>query len=86
MTEKDLEQAGFERLDVTAKESGNPKDWYYYTYDLTNSFRLLSCDSDEAEKEDGMWYVEIFDADHEIRFTNIDNLLDLISIINKAKR
>lgn len=85
MTEKDLEHAGFVRVDVTAQESGYPKDWYYYTYDLTNSFGLLSCDSDEAEKEDGNWYVEIFDADHEIRFVNIDNVLNLIWLIENAR-
>lgn len=84
MTEKDLIALGFKRVDVTKEESGNPNDWYYYTYDFTQHFSLISCDSDEAKKEG--WYVEFFDVESEIRFKSRIQLLDLIELIENAKQ
>jgi hypothetical protein len=83
MTEKDIIELGFDRVDVTAGESGYPEDWHYYTYDLTNHLSLISCDNNEAKKSG--WYVEIFDAGTDIRFTSHTQLLDLIYIIENAK-
>jgi len=89
MTEKDLIYLGFKRVDVTAKESGSPNDWYYYTYDFTKDLIigglfLISCDNEEAKREDGLWFVEIFDVDG-IRFTNVENLEKLIWLIENAQ-
>ncbi len=81
MTEKDLIKAGFERVNVSAKESGDKK-FHYYTYDFGNgSFSLISNASDEMHEEG--WYVEVFEDDS-IKFYYIDDILALISIINKA--
>ena len=83
MKEEDLISIGFERVDVTKEESGSPNDWYYYTYDLTQHFCLISSDNEEAEK-DG-WYVEFFEVENEIRFTNVRELAKLITLIENAK-
>lgn len=84
MTEKDLIALGFERVDVTKEESGNPNDWYYYIYKFAQHLELISSDSDEAKKEG--WYVEFFDVESEIRFKSRIQLLDLIELIENAKQ
>ena len=85
MTDKDLINLGFERNDVTAEQSGNENDWYYYTYDFTRGIALITCDSDEAERI-GEWYVEFFEAEQQIRFTDASKLQDLMEIIIEAKQ
>ena len=54
MTEKDLINLDFTRVDETDENSGTPNDFHYYTYDVGH-FCLISPASDEVE-EDG-WYV-----------------------------
>ena len=83
MTEKDLIHLGFTRNDVTSEECECDNDWYYYTYQFKSDICLISCDSEEAEKEDGFWFVEIFDVDG-VRFTNIDNVGNLICLVENA--
>jgi len=79
MKEQDLLDLGFERNDVSAEESGdNP--FYYYTYDITNEFCLISSDDGEAKK-DG-WSVEMFDYS-DIKITDAEDLKALIDIINR---
>ena len=64
MTEKDLIELGFKRNDETAENSGEPHDWYYYTFDMGDGwdkFCLITDSSDEVEK--GEWAVYIFDSE-----------------------
>lgn len=85
MTEKDLIELGFERNDISAEESGYPTDWYYYTYEFTKGLCLISCDNEEAEKRGPEnWYVEFFETETPIRFTGVDQVFELISIIKNA--
>ena len=81
MKEQDLVDLGFERIDISAEESGD-EAFYYYTYDFTKYFCLISRDNDEAEKEG--WSVEIFDYS-DIRFYQKEDVKVLIDIINKNK-
>ena len=81
MKEQDLIDLGFERKDVTAEESGD-FPFYYYTYDITKELCLISSDDGEAKK-DG-WFVEMFDYD-DIKFTNVEDLQTLITVIEKNK-
>lgn len=81
MKEQDLIDLGFERKDVTAEESGD-FPFYYYTYDITKELCLISSDDGEAKK-DG-WSVEMFDYDG-IKFTNVEDLQTLITVIKKNK-
>jgi len=79
ITEKDLHLLSFEKVDVTAAESGYPNDWYYYTYDFPN-FCLISSDNEQAKSEG--WHVEFFEAE-KIRFTEAKDLYDLMWLIKK---
>lgn len=85
MKEQDIIHFGFERHDVTAEQSGNENDWYYYTYEFTGGFSLITCDSDEAERI-REWYVEFFEVEQEIKFTDASKLQDLMDLITEAKQ
>ena len=82
MTEKDLIQAGFERVDVTAEESGEEKDFCYYEYYFDDHLSLLGYRDDEVGP--GGWCVDFFEAEN-IRFNNIDNVVNLICLVNNAR-
>ncbi len=73
MKEKDLIELGF------TKEYG--ENFYYYLYELGNSYCLISNDNEESDK----WWVAFFDVDT-IRFTNKKDLKTLINLINENKR
>jgi len=77
MKEQDIIDAGFERSDIDANESGD-KAYYYYTYDFTSSFGLITPASDEVEDD---WFVEVFEVP-EIKIKDRDNLFDFIETIN----
>lgn len=82
MTEADLLQLDFTRVNETIESSGSPNDWYYYTYDIA-SFSLITPASDEVK--DGEWYVEVFETP-EIRFTSRTELEILMTLlINNCK-
>lgn len=75
MKEQDLIDLGFK------KEFGD--DFYYYVYDFTNGFSLITNANDELL--DNKWYVEIFNTEDQIRFTNKYDVNDLILLINSNK-
>ena len=75
MKEQDLINLGF------TKEV--EEDFYYYVYDFTRGFSLITNANDELIN--GKWVVEVFETNDKIQFTNIDNVKKLIKIINKAK-
>ena len=77
MTEQDLLDLDFTRVDETAENSGAPNDWHYYTYDIAN-FSLITPASDEVK--DGEWYVEVFETP-EIRFTSRTELEILMTLL-----
>ena len=77
MTENDLLQLDFTRVDETAKSSDMPYNWHYYTYDIAN-FCLITPASDEVK--DGEWYVEVFETP-EIRFTNPTEVSILLTLM-----
>ena len=77
MTENELINLDFTRVDETAQSSGAPNDFHYYTYDV-GSFCLISPSNDEVE-EDG-WYVEVFETP-EIRFTNPTEVSILLTLL-----
>ena len=83
MIEQDIIDLGFEKVTVTAEESGYKRAWYYYIYDFTNGLSLISNDDIEAEITKG-WYVEFFDLEDKIQFTDTYDVQELIKIINRA--
>ena len=86
MKEQDLIDLGFERNDVSEKESGD-KAFYYYDLDLAPGFALISNANDEVTTVAGhhRWYVEIFES-NEVRFTNKKDTQQFINLILKNKK
>ena len=80
MKEEELVQLGFERVDVSAKESG-ATPFHYYTYDIGNgSISLITQSNDEVK--DNYWHVEVFD-DTSIRFETIEDITKFIQVTEK---
>lgn len=81
MNEENFISLGFEKIEISAEESGD-KPFHYYTLDLgTSGFSLISNDNDDAKKNG--WFVEIFDYE-KIRFYTYQDVSDLIRVINKG--
>ena len=51
MTEKELIDLGFNKIDVQDIESDNGYDYYYYSYDVFDNLMLISNDSDRAQND-----------------------------------
>ena len=99
MTEKEIIDLGFTRVDEKADEFVSPVDWYYYEYSFSRDYEALRPSayySDEdvyprtGEEDD--WYVELIEIDGRSQINNISDvkvLMDLISkvinILNKNK-
>lgn len=58
MTEQELINLGFDRVEVSDSESQNGYDYYYYVLDLLPGLSLISSGNDESQ--DG-WCVYNFD-------------------------
>ena len=76
MKEKELIALGFEKC---YGEPDEP-DWYYFTFDFSRGFSLITNASDELV--DGKYVVEIFEEPN-IRFTTSSDLMVLIDLIRR---
>lgn len=81
MTEKEIQLLGFQREEST---EGFDEPFYYYTYRIADGLEFISCANDEV-KEDEEWYVDIFNTDPHIRFTEFGDVQGLINILEKKK-
>ena len=81
MKEYLLVNLGFERVDVSAEESGD-KPFYYYlkNFGEKNVLSLISPSNDEVE--DGEWYVEVFEDDS-VRIDKLRDLEDFVEIVTR---
>jgi hypothetical protein len=80
MTEKEIQLLGFEM-----QESGDEfEPFYYYTYKIADGLEFISCANDEVS-EDQEWYVDIFNTDPHIRFTEFGDVQGLINILEKRR-
>lgn len=78
MTEKQIQLLGFE---VNYDDGGGNWDKYhYYTYKIAMGFEFISNASDEVG-EDGQWFVEFFNSEPIIRFTEFGEVQALINLI-----
>jgi len=76
MTEKELESLGFTKDGYGDFEG----EWHYYSLQLASGFGFISCANNQVD-EDGQWFVEFFDSDPLIRFTDYDELRNIISLV-----
>lgn len=91
MTEKEIQLLGFEKqedggIEITDDESGQfsglwiEHEFHYYTYDIAMGLSLISNSNDEVG-EDGEWFVEIFNTEPAIRFTEFGEVQALINLL-----
>ena len=81
MTERELEILRFQKVEVSAEESGD-KPYYYYTHDVVMGLSFISNGSDDVK--DGEWFVEFFNTEFPVRFNDMSQVLGLINILTKA--
>lgn len=55
MTENDLTDLGFNKIEIKDLDSQNGYDYFYYVLDVFDNLTLCSVDSDSIE--DNNWYV-----------------------------
>jgi len=92
MTEQDLVDLGFTKYEEFNKfdtdylaedaEELQEEPYYYYVYDLDNNLSFISSDSDSEEALNGEWFVDIFDTYPAVRFTDKEEVQQLINQLN----
>jgi hypothetical protein len=80
MTEKEIQLLGFEMQESTDEF----EPFYYYTYKIADGLEFISNANDEVS-EDQEWYVDIFNTDPHIRFTEFGDVQGLINILEKRR-
>lgn len=80
MTEKEIQLLGFERQD---EEDLYDHNYHYYTYTVARGLQFISNSSDDTG-EDGKWYVDFFDSEPTIRFTEFGEVQALLNTLTKS--
>jgi hypothetical protein len=80
MTEREIQLLGFERQD---SEDGE-YSFYYYIYKIVNGLEFISNANDDLIDGDE-WYIDIFNTDPHIRFTEFGDVQGLINILEKRR-
>ena len=79
MTEEELIEEGFNRIDILIEESGDKNDYYYYSLKLNSDFVLISDESDEIVNS--QWQVYCYEIDVTIK--DIEDVQVLIGLFSK---
>ena len=87
MTEKEIQLLGFEKqedggIEISDDEGGLwiEHEFHYYTYDIAMGLDLISNSNDQVG-EDGEWFVEVFNTEPAIRFTEFAEVQALIYLL-----
>lgn len=81
LTTDDLIRLGFERVDVSAEESGD-MPFYYFARRVPMGFDLLTlCDN---ERIDDTWVINHM-GDENVWIDDVDDLSNLINILHKIQ-
>jgi len=80
MTEREIQLLGFERQD---SEDGE-YSFYYYIYKIVDGLDFISNANDDLIDGDE-WYIDIFNTDPHIRFTEFGDVQGLINILEKRR-
>jgi hypothetical protein len=79
MTERELILLGFKSEEI--KEHDEDES-YYYALDIVGGLTFITPTNEEIKE--GNWYVEVFNTDPLIRFTEFGELQGLINTLTKA--
>ena len=92
MTEREIQLLGFEKqedggIEISDDENGVwvEDEFHYYTYDIVNGLTLISNSNDEIG-EDGQWFIEVFNTEPSIRFTEFGEVQALINLLESSKQ
>jgi hypothetical protein len=85
MTENDLIDLGFNKVEIKDSDSQNGYDYYYYVLDVFNNLTLMSKESDRVENEED-WSVVNLDWPEKFRLHSKLELLDFLEIIGHESR
>ena len=76
MTEREIQLLGFQKEEM--KEHEEDKS-YYYALDIVDGVAFITRSNEEI-KEDN-WYIEVFNTDPAIRFTEFGEVQALINLL-----
>jgi len=79
MTEKELFLLGFEKEEI---KDYDDDDSYYYVLDVVDGLTFITPTNENFR--DGNWYVEIFNTQPFIRFTEFGELQGIINQLTKS--
>ena len=79
MTEKELFLLGFEKEEI---KDYDDDDSYYYVLDVVDGLTFITPTNENFR--DSNWYVEIFNTQPSIRFTEFGELQGIINQLTKA--
>lgn len=79
MTEREIQLLGFERND---EEDLYDNNYRYYSYTVAMGLQFISNSSDEI-KDGDEWYIDFFNSDPTIRFTEFGEVQALINLLEK---
>jgi hypothetical protein len=79
MTERELILLGFKSEEIKEHDED---DSYYYVLDIVDGLTFITPTNEEIK--DGKWYVEVFNTDPQICFTEFGEVQGLINQLTKA--
>ena len=80
MTEQDLIDLGFTKVDINDSESQNGYDYHYYTLEVFDNLTLSSVDSDEVK--DHQWFIYNLDWPLNFRITDKEQVIQFLEILH----
>jgi hypothetical protein len=79
MTEQDLIDLGFTKVDINDSESQNGYDYHYYNLEVFDNLTLSSVDSDEVK--DDQWFIYNLDWPLNFRITDKEQVIQFLEIL-----
>ncbi len=76
MTEREIQLLGFQKEEMKEHEEDES---YYYALDIVDGLAFITRSNDEIK--DDNWYVEVFNTDPAIRFTEFGEVQALINLL-----
>ena len=76
MTEREIQLLGFQKEEMKEHEEDES---YYYALDIVDGLTFITQANDEIK--DDNWYVEVFNTDPAIRFTEFGEVQALINLL-----
>jgi hypothetical protein len=80
MTEQDLIDLGFTKVDINDSESQNGYDYHYYNLEVFDNLTLSSVDSDEVK--DDQWFIYNLDWPLNFKISDKEQVIQFLEILH----